>query len=254
MAGIHPQHALSALEKSLAFFRPHHLELRRRLCWVIGTIALCSGLAYCFAEQLTAFCIAPLLAASPLTEKLIYTNLPEAFIAYLKIAFFTGLITSMPMTLYQSWAFVSPGLRSGEKKTTLAIVFWASLLFMAGACFAFFIVLPQLLAYFMSYASAGLEPLPKFSTYLHFVAKMVLSFGLSFEIPFLMIMAVKIGLTDANYFHRRRFYFYSTIIVLAFLLAGGDIVATLLLFFPLFLLYQAGRAGIFMFHQQRRGQ
>lgn len=249
MADIRPQVVLSALEKKLSFFRPHHLELRRRLYWILASIALCSGIAYCFAEQLTALCIAPLLAASPLVDKLVYTNLPEAFIAYLKIAFLTGIVTSMPMTIYQGWAFISPGLHEGEKKTTRIIVFWASLLFATGAGFAFFIVLPKILIYFMGYASAGLEPLPKFGAYLSFVSRMVLCFGLSFQIPFLMIMAGKTGIVGREYFSNTRLYYYGAIIFLTFLLSAGDIMGTILLSFPLFFLYEVGNAGIRFFHK-----
>lgn len=249
MAGFNLQYALVALEKGMTFFRPHHQELRRRLCWVLCTIVLCSIFAYCFVEEITALCVTPLLSSSPLIEKLVYTNLPEAFIAYLKLAVLAGIIISMPMTLYQGWAFISPGLKTGEKRATLLIVFSASLLFLAGAMFAFFIILPKLLAYFMGYASTGLKPLPKFGNYLSFVARVILGFGLSFQIPFLMVMATISGIIQQDYFQKQRPYFYGIIIIFTFLLAGGDFVATGLLCLPLFLLYEAGNKGIQLFRK-----
>jgi len=234
------QSTLPVIERSLEFFRPHHLELRKRLITVFLSIIVCTGVAYIFAERIAAIFISPLFAASPLVYKLVYTNLPEAFLAYIKLALLVGVIVSMPVALYQLWIFVAPGLRKNEKKLAVTIVFWATFLFSGGACFAFFVVLPKMLVYFMSYAGAGLEPLPKLGMYLTFVARTILAFGISFQIPFLMVMAGKANLVKAAYFRRKRMYFYMAIVVLSFLLTAGDFVATGLMAFPLFLLYEAG--------------
>ena len=122
----------------------------------------------------------------------------------------------------------------------MLVVFWATLLFVGGGVFAFFIVLPKMLNYFMSYAGPNLEPLPKFGKYLTFVARTILAFGLSFEIPFLMVMATKARFIDPNRFRDKRIYFYIAIFILAFLLTAGDIMGCILLAIPLFGLYEAG--------------
>ncbi len=243
MAGVDPSSFLPALEKGLAFFQPHHQELRKRLSIILGAMVSCSIVAYFFAEPLAKMCIAPLLQSSPFVGKLVYTNLPEAFIAYLKIAVLAGIIGSMPITLYQIWAFIAPGLHQEEKRITLIVTFWASLLFAAGTGFSFFIALPQLLKYFMSYVSDGLIPLPKFGNYLHFIAKMTIGIGIAFEIPFLMIVATRLDLIKKDYFSSKRLWFYGIIIACAFLLSSGDIAATILLSLPFFLLYEAGNAA-----------
>lgn len=240
MANYNLQSTIPVLERSLEFFRPHHLELRKRLIKVFLSIVCCSAVAYIFAEQIAMLFIAPLFNASPLVYKLVYTNLPEAFLAYIKLALLVGIIASMPVGLYQLWVFIAPGLRAQEKKLAVVIVFWATLLFSGGAAFAFFVVLPKMLSYFMSYAGEGLEPLPKLSMYLTFVARTLMAFGLSFQIPFLMVMAGKANFVQAIYFRRKRIYFYMAILVLSFLLTAGDFMATILLGFPLFLLYEAG--------------
>ncbi|MGB3212706.1 MAG: twin-arginine translocase subunit TatC [Desulforhopalus sp.] len=234
------QSTIPVIERSLEFFRPHHLELRKRLITVFLTILVCTVAAYVFAEQIAGLFISPLFAASPLVYKLVYTNLPEAFLAYIKLALLVGIIVSMPVALYQLWAFIAPGLRKNEKKMAVTIVFWGTLLFSSGACFAFLVVLPKMLVYFMSYAGDGLEPLPKLGKYLTFVARTILAFGISFQIPFLMVMTGKANFVQAAYFRRKRFYFYMAIVVLSFLLTAGDFVATALMAFPLFLLYEAG--------------
>ena len=240
MGNYNLQRTIPALERSLALFRPYHLELRRRLIKVMLAIVGFTIIAYIFAEKLAALFIAPLFAASPLVYRLVYTHLPEAFMAYIKLAFLVGLIASMPVALYQLWIFVAPGLKKTEKKLAITVVFWAMFLFTGGACFAFFVVLPKMLVYFMSYANENLEPLPKFGLYLTFIARMIMSFGIAFQIPFLMVMTGKANVVQPSYFRLKRIYFYLAIIFLSFLLTAGDLVATALLAVPLFLLYEAG--------------
>jgi sec-independent protein translocase protein TatC len=227
-------------EQSLAFFRPHHLEMRKRIIRIFLSIIAATAGAYVFAERIAAFFIAPLLKASPFIHKLVYTNLPEAFVSYLKLSLLVGILVSFPVILYQIWIFISPGLRSNEKKLAIIVVFWASLLFTGGGTFAFFVVVPRMLLYFMSYAGPNLEPLPQFGTYLTFIARTILAFGIAFQIPFLMVMAGRAGFVQALYFRRKRLYFYGVIVVLAFLLTAGEFIATGLLSLPLFALYEAG--------------
>ena len=218
----------------------HLEELRQRLIVSFGAIFLFAALSYVFAEQIARFFMIPLFHASPNLIKLVYTNLTEAFITYLKLAFLLGVIFSIPVLLYELWMFTAPGLHANEKKTVLTVVFWATLLFAAGACFAFFIVLPRILHFFMDFASPQLKPLPKLSGYLTFVARSSLAFGLAFEIPFLMVAAAKIGWIPRNYFMTKRKYFYLAILLLSFLLAAGDLMAAILLCFPLIVLYESG--------------
>jgi len=254
MAGYNLHKSIPVLERSVEFFRPHHEELRRRLIKVFATLVGCSVVAYLFAEKIAAFFIAPLFAASPLVYRLIYTNLPEAFIAYIKLAVLVGIIASMPVALYQMWMFVAPGLRRSEKKLAVTVVFWATLLFSGGAALAFFVVLPKMLVYFMSYANPGLEPMPKLAMYLTFVARTILAFGIAFQIPFLMVMAGKAGFVTAAYFRAKRGYFYLAIVILAFLLTAGDLMATVLLALPLFLLYEAGIFLTALFNRRKKDQ
>jgi sec-independent protein translocase protein TatC len=218
----------------------HLQELRQRLLVSFGAVFLFAGLSYAFAEQIARFFMTPLFLASPTLIKLVYTNLTEAFITYLKLSLILGVIFSIPVLIYEIWMFIAPGLHANEKKTALTIVFWATLLFSAGACFAFFIVLPRVLHFFMGFANPQLTPLPKLSAYLTFVARTSLGFGLAFEIPFLMVAAAKIGWVRHNYFSTRRKYFYPAILVLSFLLAAGDFMAATLLCLPLFALYESG--------------
>lgn len=223
--------------------RPHHEELRRRVFFSVIALAACSGLAWLFIDHIAAFCIEPLRIAAPQLEKLVYTKLTDAFISYLKLALLSGIILCFPVLLYQAWMFISPGLLTKERRLARRIIFWSTGLFIAGALFGFFIVLPQTLAFFMSYAGDNLQPMPKLGLYLTFVARLVLACALAFEIPFLMVAAVAAGLVQGNHFQEKRKYFYIAIVCLSFLLAGGDIAATVLAAGPLFGLYEAGIAA-----------
>jgi sec-independent protein translocase protein TatC len=227
---------------------PGHLqELRQRLLVSFGSIFLFAVLSYFFAEQIARFFMIPLFSTQPEGIKLVYTNLTEAFITYLKLSLLIGVTFSIPVLIYELWMFIAPGLHANEKKTVLTVVFWATLLFAAGACFAFFAVLPRALHFFMGFANPQLIPLPKLSGYLTFVARTSLAFGLAFEIPFLMVAAAKIGWVSRDYFTTKRKYSYPAILVLSVLLAAGDLMAAILLCLPLFALYEAGILIILLF-------
>jgi sec-independent protein translocase protein TatC len=228
------------LERFLALLGPHHRELQWRLVASIAIIILATVVAYLFIEPIAGLCVRPLFSASPHIHSLVYTNLPEAFITYLKLALLVGLTASYPFVLYQFWAFISPGLHRHEKYLALTVVLVGSLLFAAGAAFAFFVALPRLLLYLLSYARQDLEPMLKFAAYLTFTARTVITFGLAFQIPFLQVMTNRAGLVEVDYFRRHRLWFWLALTVLAFLLATGDLMATLLLALPLALLYETG--------------
>ncbi|WP_339138570.1 MAG: twin-arginine translocase subunit TatC [Candidatus Electrothrix sp. GW3-4] len=236
-------------------FRPHHQELRERLLKSFAAIALSTALAYLFIDHLAAFCTQPLFLAAPTLDKLVYTKLTDAFISYIKLALLSGIIVSFPYLLYQSWMFIAPGLLQKERVMARRVIFWSTGLFTGGALFGFFIVLPKTLSFFMSYAGENLVPMPKLGLYLTFVARMVLAFALSFEIPFLMVMTTVVGLVSQDHFKEKRKYFYIAIVVLAFLLTAGEITATVLLAFPLFALYEAGiiAGRIFISRQKDKG-
>lgn len=221
-------------------FRPHQEELRRRLLRCCLALTLTSAIAYGGKDQIAALCLRPLYQAYPKLGKLVYTSLPEAFLSYIKLSLLVGLLVAFPFILYQIWMFVAPGLLEREKQLARRIILWTSLLFAAGAAFAFFAALPQLLRYFMSYAGPNLQPMLKLGLYLTFTARMLLAFGLAFQIPFLMVTTVRAGLIGRDHFARKRLIFYGAIVVLSFLLASGELTATVLLSLPLFALYEAG--------------
>jgi len=228
------------MRAALEHFAPHYKELRQRLIAVFIAIALASTVSYLYIDQIAAFCMRPLFQAYPELGHLVYTKLTEAFVSYIKLSILVGIGVTFPFLLYQFWMFIAPGLLEHERRLARQIVGWATFLFLGGALFAFFVVLPRMLTFFMSYAGPNLQPMLKLGLYLTFVGRTVLAFGIAFEIPFLMVMAMKTGLVNRTYFTGKRTWFYMAIVVLSFLLAAGDITATALLALPLFGLYEAG--------------
>jgi len=219
----------------------HLTELRQRVLIAMAAVVVCSSVAYAFAQPIAEFFIAPLLRVSPALTHLVYTNLTEAFFSYMKLAVLVGLAASSPVVIHQAWLFIAPGLHAHEKSVARTVILMASILFVAGASFSYWVVMPRALAFLMGFARPPeLTPMPKFGEYLTFIARSGLAFGLAFEIPFLMAAATKTGLVGGGHFARKRLYFYLGLIGLAFVLTAGDPFSAMLLAIPLGGLYEVG--------------
>ncbi|MFU8819465.1 MAG: twin-arginine translocase subunit TatC [Desulfurivibrio sp.] len=221
-------------------FTPHLLELRRRFLTIFAAIVLATAVAYWFVEEMVQLLSSPLARIDPELSRLVYTGLPEAFISYLKLSLLVGFIVALPVMVYQIWMFIAPGLRRQEKLVAVKVAGWGFLLFSGGAIFAYFVVLPELLRFLLWFATEQIHPHLKLAPYLNFMVRGVFSFGLAFELPFLMVMAVRLGLVAPDYFARHRTYSYLGMAVISLLLVAGDPVATFMLAVPLCLLYEAG--------------
>lgn len=234
-------------EKPLGEFFGNHLkELRRRVLTVFGTIVVATGVSYYFSRAIAFFLIQPVFRAAPEVKGLVYTHLTEAFVSYLKVSVLFGVAVSFPIICYELWMFVAPGMKRGEKKTALTVSFWATSLFLGGGIFAYFIALPQILSFMMGIPGPEVKASLRFDSYLTFVARTVIAFGLSFEIPFLMVAAGRTGLAGRRYFVEKRWVSYGVILVLAFLLVAGDVIGAVMLALPLFALYEAGILLMFL--------
>ncbi|MCK5544130.1 MAG: twin-arginine translocase subunit TatC, partial [Desulfobulbaceae bacterium] len=137
-------------------FTDHLKELRHRVTVSFLSILIFSLTVYIFADRISAFFMMPLFKAYPALANLVYTNLSEAFVSYMKMSFLVGLILSFPVICYQVWMYVSPGLHSHERRVALKVVASATILFAAGIIFSFFIVLPEALSFLMGFAGEEL--------------------------------------------------------------------------------------------------
>ena len=220
----------------------HLEELRWRIVKALLAIVVGFLIAYVYADTLFAILIRPItLAAGDSTVKLIGTGVTEAFFTKLKVAFIAGIFLASPAILYQAWQFVAPGLYSEEKIYVVPFVFFGTFFFVAGAWFCYAFVFQVGYAFFLEqYATIGIEPTLRISEYLSFSARMLLAFGVTFELPVVAYFLSRIGMIDHQTLIRPWRYAVLVIFVVAAVLTPGpDIASQMLLVAPLIVLYCA---------------
>ena len=219
-------------------FTSHLEELRKRLIICACAVGLGFLVSYFFAEQIFTVLVMPLKEVLPPDSLLIFTALPEAFFAYLKLAFFTGIFLASPVLLWEIWCFVAPGLYDQEKKYVYPFVIFSTLFFVAGVSFGYFVVFPIAFKFFMGYSSELIKPLPSVKEYLSFACKMLLAFGIVFELPLFVFFLAKIGIVNEKMLRTQRKYAILGIFITAALITPPDVVSQILMALPLIILYE----------------
>ena len=221
-------------------FLSHLEELRRRL--IACAIAVGVGFVACyfFSEQLFQVLIGPLKANMPAGERLIYTNLPEMFFTYIKTAFVAALLLAAPFIFYEIWMFVAPGLYQKEKKYVIPFVVFSSILFVGGALFGYFIVFPFGFRFFLAFANEYVQALPSVKQYFSFSVKLLLAFGVVFELPVVVFFLARVGLVTSDLMRKQRKYAILLIFVVAAILTPPDVITQLMMAGPLLILYEIG--------------
>lgn len=216
----------------------HLSELRIRL--VRCLIALAAGFFACygFAEHLFNYLMIPLTKALPAGAKLIYTALPEAFFVYMQVALVAGTFLASPYLFYQIWAFIAPGLYDEEKRHVIPIAGASALFFVAGAAFCYFQVFPYAFAFFVGFATDTIAPMPKLDEYLGFTLKMLLAFGLIFEMPLFAFFLSRLGIVTAQWMRKTRKYAILAIFIVAAILTPPDVFSQLMMATPMLVLYE----------------
>ena len=219
-------------------FIEHLEELRKRL--IISLIAVGIGfvISYLFSKEIFQFLTIPLVKALPPGSTMIYTRLPEAFFTYLKVALLSGIFAASPMILYQIWLFVAPALYSHEKRYAIPFVIFSTLLFLGGAAFGYFVVFRWGFQFFMGFATNFIKPAPTLKEYLSFCSILLLTFGLTFELPLFILFLAKLGVVDARMLARNRRYVILGMFTIAAILTPPDVVTQLMMAGPLLLLYE----------------
>ena len=228
-------------------FTSHLEELRRRL--IISFIAVAIGfvLSYGFKEKLFQILTRPLISVMKTGDKLIFTGLPEAFFTYLKVAFLSGIILAAPIIFYEFWVFVAPGLYNKEKRLMVPIVFLSTLFFVGGSFFGYFIVFPYGFKFFLGFASETIRPLPSMREYLSFASKLLLAFGLVFELPLVITFLAKLGMVSVSFLKKNRKYALLLFFVGAAILTPPDVVTQVMMALPLMVLYEISIIGARIF-------
>lgn len=228
-------------------FTAHLEELRSRL--IAGFIAVGIGfvLSYGFKEKIFAILTRPLISAMASGDKLIFTGLPEAFFTYLKVSFLSGLLLATPVLLYQFWMFVVPGLYKKERRLLFPIIFLSSVFFLGGAFFGYFIVFPLGFKFFLGFATETIQALPSMREYLSFSSKLLLAFGLAFELPIVLTFLAKLGIVSVDLLKKNRKYALLLFFVGAALLTPPDVITQILMAIPLMGLYELSILGARIF-------
>ncbi|MGN1037892.1 MAG: twin-arginine translocase subunit TatC, partial [Mailhella sp.] len=216
----------------------HLNELRRRLCRIVIIVILGFVAFYGISEPLYDFLSAPLKACMPEGSKLIYTSPQGAFFTYMKVALVASLFGTSPFSFYQIWAFIAPGLYREEKKAVLPLAFFSSIFFLAGATFCFFLVFPIAFQFFMGFATETIVPMISVEEYLSFALKLLIAFGIVFEMPLFAYFLSRFGLLSPDFMRRSRRYAILLIFVVAAILTPPDVFSQCLMAIPMLLLYE----------------
>ncbi len=220
--------------------KAHLYELRRRLITCAVTLAVAFACCYAVSGYLVDLLFLPVRMGLPQGGKMVFTALTEGFMTYLKVSFWAAVIITTPVFLYQLWKFISPGLLPGEQRVMRIILITGTLLFCAGGIFGYWVIMPVVISIMMGYAGPDLQAMPRLQNYLLFALKSIFTFGLIFEIPFLMTMAIKSGLITTEYFRKNRKFAYIGMYLMAVMLVPTDIFSQLLLCLPLSAIYEVG--------------
>ncbi len=216
----------------------HANELRRRLMRIVLILLLGWVGLFCIAEPMYSFFASPLQAALPPGSKMIYTSPQGMFFTYLKVAAIASLFCTSPLTFYQVWAFIAPGLYREEKRALLPLAFSSSVLFIGGAAFCFWLVFPIAFKFFMGFATAEIQPMISVEEYLSFALKILIAFGVVFEMPLFSFFLARFGILSPRFMKRSRPYAVILVFVLAALLTPPDVISQVLMAVPMMILYE----------------
>lgn len=218
----------------------HLLELRSRLIKAIVAVLVVLVALVPFANRLYTWLAAPLVSRLPEGAHLIATEVASPFITPLKLAFYTALFISMPVVLYQLWAFVSPGLYKHEKRLARPLLIAALVLFYVGCGFAYFLVLPAAFRFLTAVTPQGVEMMTDITHYLDFVMLMFFAFGLCFEVPVAVVILAAVGIVDLDKLRKGRRYAMVAAFVVAAVVTPPDITSMIMLAIPMCMLYELG--------------
>lgn len=213
----------------------HLSELRKRIISSVICLILFSILSYNFSESI----VNDMISKAP-EINFVFIEPAELFMSYIKISIIGGIGFSLPVILYNIWLFIKPGLSHSERKLIIRSLFLGGILFVLGALFAYMFVLPMTITFFASFEIDKIKAMISFKSFLSFATTFVLSFGLVFEMPILMVILVKLGLVSASTLQKNKKIAVLVIFVVAAVLTPPDIISQTFLAIPMVILFEAG--------------
>jgi sec-independent protein translocase protein TatC len=218
----------------------HLLELRDRLLKMMLAVGICFIPCAIYMNQLFTFVADPLIHKLPAGATLIATSVVAPFTVPFKLALLLALGIAMPVVLYQAWAFVAPGLYKHEKKLAVPLLVSSVLLFYLGAAFAYYVVFPVMLSFFVATTPHGVQMMTDMGSYLDFVMVLLLAFGLAFEVPVATVLLVWTGFVKLATLKKNRGFVILGIFIFAAFVTPPDAVSQSAMAVPMYVLYEIG--------------
>ena len=241
-------------------FVSHLTELRSRLMksflFLLFTFVIC----YIFSAEIYNFLVKPyssVVIENNLDRRLIFTALHEAFLTYLKVAFFASIFITSPIFLTQLWKFIAPGLYKNEKKVLLPYLIVTPLLFIFGGMLVYYLVMPLAIKFFLTFetvanpSSIAIQLEAKVNEYLSLIMRLIFAFGISFQLPVVLSLLARVGFIDSHYLVTRRKYFVVIIFAAAAVLTPPDPITQIGLALPLLILYELSILAVKMIEKRK---
>ena len=221
-------------------FLSHLVELRSRLMHSIFAILAVFVLLFPWAKEIYALLARPMLHALPSGAQMIATDVTGTFLVPLTVTLMAAFLIALPYVLWQAWAFVAPGLYHNEKRLALPVIASSVVFFMIGMAFAYFFVFPVMFSFFAGYTPAGVTMMTDIEKYLSFVLTMFIAFGITFEVPVIVVVLVRKGVVSLTKLRAIRPYVIVGAFVVGAIFTPPDVISQLMLAVPLWLLYELG--------------
>ena len=221
-------------------FISHLVELRDRLLRAIIAIVVVLLALFPWAKEIYAVLAQPLLAVLPEGATMIATDVTGTFLVPLKVTAMAAFVVALPYVLWQAWAFVAPGLYHHEKRLALPVIVSSMIFFLIGMSFAYFFVFPVAFGFFAGYAPAGVQMMTDIDKYLSFVLTMFIAFGVTFEVPVIVLVLVRLRMVTIEKLKAIRSYVIVGAFVIGAIFTPPDVISQLRLAIPLWLLYELG--------------
>jgi sec-independent protein translocase protein TatC len=218
----------------------HLIELRGRLLRAVLAIVVAFVAVFPFARPIYNWLAQPLLARLPAGGSMIATGVTTPFFIPMKVAGLVALLLALPMVLYQAWAFVAPGLYAHEKRWVAPLILVSTGLFVAGMAFAYYAVMPMVFGFVTAVAPEGVAVMTDIASYFDFVLGLFVAFGVTFEVPVLVVVLIKVGLVTVAKLREWRPYVIVGAFVVGAIFTPPDVISQLMMAIPLWLLYELG--------------
>ncbi len=218
----------------------HLIELRNRLLKAFAFILVVFVALYGFSNELYLFLSKPLETLLPEGSTMIATGVASPFLVPFKLTLVSAVFITIPFLLHQAWSFMAPGLYNHEKRFAVPLLLSSIILFYAGLCFAYFVVLPIVFAFFTGIGPEGVNFLPDINNILNFILKIFFAFGIAFEIPIATILMIMTGITSVASLTSKRPYIFVGCFVVGMFVTPPDVISQTILAVPMYLLFELG--------------